>query len=336
MAVTADPLDDFTNVHVSFDIAQKDLIPGIAAVRASCDVNASGEPLVVLANGSARSTVAVSAGPCSIVLVLAGLDVALPGLNMTPLGTSSFYLPGLSTVTLGIVDLSLDLVTSLNSTSWIEEPIGEASPQEIAWTSWGAERIRVRGEDGFGSVAESHLRTAFTYRMSLALSVYALSIRLFHADLTDLGSAVGTPLLRTPFIVDLKPHALVLAPAEGIRPDGATLSWTGTADPDVDHLELWLSDGQSEGMVRLPASASRSEVLLRPATSYRAWIVSVDVSGQGTPSNEIAFESAGTPTSVAPVGSLGSNAFTWTMVALAILATFVGFAVGLLRGRQRD
>jgi hypothetical protein len=336
MAVSADPLDDFPSVHVSFEIAQKDLIPGIAAVRASCDVNASGEPLRVFANGSARSTLAVSAGPCSIVLVLVGLDVGLPVLNTTPLGTSSFYLPGLSTVTLGIVDLSVDLVTSLNSTSWIEDGIGEASPQEIAWTSWGAQRIRVHGEDGFGSVAESYLRTAFTYRMSLALSVYALSIRLFHADLAQVGSAVGTPALRTPFLVDLKPHALVLGPAEAIRPDGATLSWTGTADSDVDHFELWLSEGQSEGMVRLPASASRSEVLLRPATSYRAWIVSVDASGQGTPSNEIAFESAATPAAAAPLGSLGGSAFTWTMVALAILAGFVGFAVGLLRGRQRD
>src|SRR5205823_3195314 len=113
-------------------------------------------------------------------------------------------------------------------------------------------------------------------------------------------------------------------------------SWTGTADSDVDHLELWLSDGQSDGMVRLPASASRSEVLLRPATSYRAWIVSVDASGQGTPSNEITFESAGTPAATAPVGFLGGSAFTWTMVALAILAAFVGFAVGLLRRRKGD
>jgi hypothetical protein len=336
MAVTADPLDDFMSSEVRLDIAQKDLIPGIAAVRASCAVNASGEPLLVLANGSAHSTLAVSAGPCSIVLVLGGLDVAIPVFNTTPLGTSSFYLPGVSTVSLGIVDLSLDLVTSLNSTSWIEDGLGEASPQEIVWSSWGAQRIRVHGEDGFGSVAESHLRSAFTYRMSLALSVYVFSIRLFHTDLAEVGSAVGTPPLRTPFVVDLRPHARVLAPAEGIRSDRASLSWTGTTDSDVDHLELWLSDGPSEGMVRLPPSASRFEVLLRPSTSYRAWIVSVDASGQGSPSNEIVFESAEAPAAAAPVGSLGGNAFTWTLVALAIFVGLIGYAAGTLHGRKRD
>jgi hypothetical protein len=290
----------------------------------------------VRANGSARSTLSASAGPCSIVLVLFGIDVGIPVLNTTPLGTNSFYLPGLSIATLGIVDLSLDLVTSLNSTSWIEDGIGIASPQEIAWPSWGVQRIQVQGEDGFGTVAASHLRTAFTYRMSLAFSVYALSIRLYHVDLVEVGSAVGTPSLRTPFVVDLRPHALVLAPAEGIRPDRATLSWSGSTDSDVDHLELWLSDGRSEGMVRLPTSASKADVLLRPATSYRAWIVSVDSSGQGTPSNEVAFESAKAPATAAPLASVRGDAVTWALVALAILAAFVGYGVGSLRRRKSD
>lgn len=332
---SANPFDDLATVNVHFEIAQKDLIPGVA-VRASCNVNASGEPLAVLANGSVRSTLAVSAGPCSIVVALVGMDIGIPVFNTTPLGVSSFYLPGISTATLGVVALSLDLVTSLNSTSWVEDDLGEVSPQEIAWPAWGAQRILVRGADGFGSVASSHLDTAFTYRMSLALSVYGLSIRLFHVDLVEVASVLGTPSLRTPFAVDLRPHALILAPAEGIRPDGATLSWSGTTDSDVDHLELWLSDGQSDMIVRLPTSAAKSDVLLRPATSYRAWIVTVDASGQGTPSNEISFETTGAPASSTPVASLGGSALTWTLVVVAILLAIIGYAAGSVRKRKGD
>lgn len=324
----------YADIH--FEVPQTDLIPNVAAVRASCDLNASGESLTVLANGSVRSTLAASAGPCKIVLVLVGADVTLPVFNTTPIGRSSFYLPGISTVTLGIVDLSVDLVTSMNSTSRVETDIADVSPREIAWSSWGAQRIVVHGEDALGSVETSLLNTTFTYRMYLSLTVYALSIELYHMDLAEIGSFAGTPSLRTGLSVDLRPHALVLAPVEAIRHDQATLTWSGAVDPDVDHLELWLSDGTHHVPVRLAPTAIRTDVLLRPATQYEAWIVAVDSSGQGSPSNRIEFESAKAPgeTGPTPLGGLGSSAFAWTMVAVAILLGIVGYAWGFLRGRK--
>jgi hypothetical protein len=334
LASSAGPSDDFRVATIRFEIAERDLIPGIAAVRAVCDVRASGEALTLRSNESEHSTLAVTSGPCSIVLALAGIDLAIPVLNATPLGTRSFYLPGVATATIGIVDVSLDLVASLHSTSWIEDGIGGVLPQEILWQAWGAHRIHAQGHDGFGGVARSHLRTDFTYRMSLALSVYALSLRLYHVDLAEIASVVGTTSLATPFAVDLRPGPLVLAPAEDIRHDRATLSWRGSVESDVDRLELWLSDGRSEGMVRLPASASTSEVLLRPTTAYRAWIVSVDSSGQGTPSNEIAFESTAAPADAPPLASLGGQALTGTLVALAIGLALVGYALGVRRGKK--
>lgn len=322
---------------VHFEVPQRDLITNVAAVRASCNLTASGEPLTVLANGSARSTLAASPGPCTIVLVLVGNDIALPVFNTTPLGRSSFYLPGISTVTLGIVDLSVDLVTSLNSTSRVEDGIADVVPREIAWPTWGAERILVHGEDGLGSVVDSSLNTTFTYRMWLALTVYGFSIELYHVDLGEIGSVAGTPSLRTAVAVDLRPHALVLGPAEGTRSDGATLSWSGTVDVDVHHLELWLVDASGNVTVRLSLTATRANVILRPSTAYQAWIVPIDRAGQATPSNRIAFESLAAPVDGgSSVGGLGTSAFTWTMVALAVLAGIVGYAVGFLRGRRGE
>jgi len=326
----------YADIH--FEVPQKDVIPNVAALRASCDLTASGEPLTVLANGSARSSLAASAGPCTIVLVLVGVDVTLPVFNTTPIGRNSFYLPGISTVTLGIVDLSVDLVTSINSTSRVETDIADVSPEEIAWSSWGAQRIVVHGEDGLGSVETSFLNTTFAYTMSVALTVYALSIELYHMDLVEIGSFVGAPSLRTDLSVDLQPHALVLAPAAAIRHDQATFTWKGAVDSDVDHLELWLSDGTHNMTVWLAPNSVGTDVLLRPATSYQAWIVAVDSSGQGNPSNGITFESAAAPgeTGSTPLGGLASPAFAWTIAAVAILLGVVGYAWGSIRGRKSE
>lgn len=336
--MSATPIPDLVYADIHFEVPQKDLIPNVAAMRASCNLNASGEPLTVLADGSVRSALAASSGPCTIVLVLGGVDVTLPVLNTTPIGRSSFYLPGISTLTLGIVDLSVDLVTSVNSSTRVETGFADVSPQEITWSSWGAQRIIVHGADGLGSVEQSALNTTFTYAMSLALTAYLLSIELYHMDLAEIGSFVGTPSLRTSLSVDLRPHALVLAPAEGIRHDQATLTWNGALDADVDHLELWLSDATHNVSVRVAATEVRTDVLLRPATHYRAWIVAVDSSGQGTESNGVEFDSAGAPegTGSNSVGGLGSSAFAWTLVAIAILLGIVGYAGGFLRGRKSE
>ena len=338
-SVPANPIDDdlvFARVH--FDVPQADLIPGAAAVRASCDVNASGETLVLLAGDSERSTIAASPGPCAIAVLLVGVDVTLPVFNTTPLGKSSFYIPGISTVTLGIVDLSVDLVTSLNATSRVADGIADVLPDETVWTGWGAKRILVRGEDGVGSVATSKLNTTFTYTMSLGLTVYALSIEVYHLNLARIGSFAGAPSLVTDLSVDLRPHALRLDVPAGVAFDRATLSWSGIVDSDIDHLELWLTDGAADVSYRLAAAATAAEVTLRPSTHYDARIVSVDGSGQRAVSPAVGFDTPAGPGSGAAPGveAQGSAVFAWTMVTLAGLSGVVGFAWGFLRGRRTD
>lgn len=333
---SATPIPDLAYADIHFEVPQRDLIPNVAAMRASCNLNASGEPLSVFANGSVRSSLAVSPGPCAIIVVLGGVDVALPVFNTTPIGRSSFYLPGISTITLGFVDLSVDLVTSMNSTSRVETGIADVSPRDITWSSWGAERIVVHAEDALGAVVTSLLNTTFTYRMSLSLTVYLLSIELYRMDLAEIGSFVGSPSLRTDLSVDLRPHALALAPAEGIRHDQATMTWSGLVETDLDHLELWLSDGTNNVVVHLAPAAVRADVLIRPATEYRAWIVAVDSSGQGNPSNEITFTSPAAPGASGsdPLEGLGSSAFGWMMVVVAALLGIAGYVAGSLRGRK--
>lgn len=323
-------------INIRFEVPQKDIIPGVAAVRASCDVIASGEPLTVLANRSARSTLATSAGPCSITLILGGVDVPIPGLNGTPLGRNSFYIPGVSTLTLGIVDVSLDLVALLRSSSVVEDGPATVSPQEIEWMSWGAERIRIQADGGFGSVVESSLNTTFVYRMSLALTIYALGVPLYHVDLMEVGSAIGSPSVRTPLSVDLWPHPLVLHDAEEIGSDSATLSWSGAVDGDVDHLELWLVEDSRNVSIRLAPDATQTSVPLRPSTPYRAWIVSVDSADQETASNGVAFESAASTITGPAVGPSGAESLAWALVAVAALLGVVGYAVGRLRGRKDE
>jgi hypothetical protein len=138
--------------------------------------------------------------------------------------------------------------------------------------------------------------------------------------------------------VDLRPYPLVLDAAEDITRGGATISWSGDVDADVSHLELWLAEDASTVSIRLAPDAVRTDVLLRPSTSYRAWIVAIDAAGQATPSNEIAFLSAAAPADngLGPVGASQAEGPTWVVVAIAILVGVLGYAVGFLRGRKSE
>lgn len=336
--VSANPVSDFVHADVGFEVPGTELIQNVAAFRASCHLNGSGEAIVLLANGTVRSTLAASPGPCTIVLVLLGVDVTLPVFNTTPLGRSSFFVPGIATVSFGVVDLTLDLVTSLNSTSRVAGGIAAVSPDVIGWSTWGAQRISVDAMDGVGSIARSELNTTFTYAMSVALTVYLLSIELFHRDLAAIGSFDGTPSLVTDLAVDLRPHALALETPSNVDADGASLSWSGTVDSDVDHLELRLTDATSNVTYRVPPTATHVDVLLRPSTHYEARIVSVDRAGQEASSNAVAFVSPAAPASPTPtpIEAQGNPVVTWTLVALAVLAGVIGFLGGSLRRRKGD
>lgn len=333
---------DLIEVTVDFTIPGRDVIAGVASFRAQCDITASGEALNLLANESARTTVAAVPAACTMVLNLFGFDVTIPTISTTPLGRSSFVLPGLSLVTIGIVDVSIDLMTGMNSTTGVgSASVAAVTPTELAWVSWGVQRLVVQGSDGYGSVASSYLNTTFTYTIALGLTISALGATLFHTDLVDLGRYVGTPSLITPVSVDLIPHPLVLGTPTDVTYSGATLNWTGAVDPDVDHLELWITDGTLNPSYRIADPHSvRLTLPLKADTTYRAWIVTVDRAGQSSSSAIVTFHTAVVPPPPPPppqtdVVSQANGVLVGTVAVAAAFLVFIAFLLGEVRGRKK-
>ncbi len=332
---------DLTEVTVVFDMPMKDVIPGVAAFRVHCAINASGEALRLLANGSARTTIAGAPGACAMILTLFGIDVGIPTIGTTPLGRSSVYLPGLSVVTLGVVDISLDLMTAMNSTTRVEDAaVAVVAPVETAWPTWGAMRFAIQGADGYGSTAVSRMNTTFSYALALGLTISAVGVTLYHTDLVDLGRYAGVPSLVTAVTVDLLPHPLVLGAASDVTSTGAVLNWTGSVDPDVDHLDLWVTDGTLNRSYRIADPAtSRLRIPLEADTAYRAWIVAVDRSGQSSASAVVSFRTLAAPP-VNPelpsnVVAQANGVVVGTVAAAAALLVFIAFLLGEIRGRRK-
>ncbi len=325
---------------VHFEIPGRDLIPMVAAFRASCDILVSGEPVSLQDNGTARTTVSAAPGPCSMILILFGIDVAIPTINTTPLGESSYFIPGLSLPTLGLADVSLDLISALNSTTRVQDTTAAAvSPNEIQWTAWGAERLVAQGAHGYGDAVTSALVTPFSYALTLALTIYVAGLPVYQTGLAEFGRYVGTPLLSTPLDVDLLPHPLTLGPATRITYGGATLNWTGPVDADADHLELWLTTDHANVSYRIadPHTTALS-VDLQPVTTYTARIVSVDRSGQESVSGAVTFRTLTVPSPPTPgpptyTESQANLVVVGTFLFIALLAGLVAYGFGRVRGR---
>lgn len=318
----------------------RDLIPNVAAFRASCDINASGEPLSLRDNETVRTAIEATPSGCSMVLILFGVDVGIPTITTTPIGRSSFYIPGVSTLSLGIVDVSLDLQTSLNSSSRAQDAgVATIQEPEVRWGTWGAQRLVLVGAHGFGSNVTTTLVTGFTYALALGITIWAAGIRIYHTDLANFGHYAGARSLVTPLAVDLLPHRLSLGSARSITYAGASLNWTGTVDADVGHLELWLADQGENVSYRIEdPHATAMNVILRPTTTYTAWIVAVDGSGQETVSRSISFRTLAVP----PPASPPSPTYTESQANLVVVATFlfiaflaaaVAYGFGRVRGR---
>jgi hypothetical protein len=303
-------------------------------------VIASGEPISLRDNETVRTAIEAAPSACSMVLILFGVDVGIPTITTTPIGRSSFYISGLSILSLGIADVSLDLQTSLNSSSRAQNTdVATLQESEIAWGTWGAHRLVIQGAHGYGSNATSDLVTDFTYSLALGITVWVAGVQFYHTDLTDFGHYGGDHSLATSLVVDLLPHPLSLGPARSITYAGASLNWTGTVDADVGHLELWLADESTNVSYRIEdPHATALNVDLRATTTYTAWIVSVDGSGQETVSRSISFRTLAVP----PLASSPPPAYTesqanvvvvGTFLFIALLAAGVAYGFGRVRGR---
>lgn len=329
---------------VHFEVPGQNLIPGVAAFRASCDVNASGEPLSLLDNQTIRTTISAAPGACSMILILFGVEVGIPTITTTPIGRSSYYIPGLSLGTLGLGDVSLDLQSSLNSTSRVADS-GAASldAEAVNWSSWGAHRLMVQGAHGSGNRIISAINTTFTYSLDLGLTVWIAGIQVYQAGLAAFGAYQGTPALLTPLSVDLLPHRLTLGPAHDVSDHAATLNWTGTIDSDMDHLELWVDGGGLNVSYRITDRVtSAMTVPLKANTDYRSWIVVVDESGQAVASPVVSYRTLTAPVSPPSTTPTPPPTYTeaqanliviGTFAFIAVLAALVAYGFGRTRGR---
>ena len=340
-AATLPPL---VGQSIHFEIPGQNLIPSVAAFRASCDVNTSGEPLGLLDNETVRTTISAAPGACSMVLILFGIEVGIPTITTTPIGRSSYYIPGLSLGTLGLGDVSLDLQSSLNSTSHVADPaVASIDAEAVEWSSWGAHRLVAQGAHGHGDGVSSTLTTTFTYSLALGLTIWIAGIQAYQTGLADFGEYTGTPSLVTPLSVDLLPHRLTLGAARDVTYQGATLNWTGTIDSDMDHLDLWIEGGGTNASYRITDRVtSAMTVPLKADTDYRAGIVAEDHSGQAVSSPAISFHTLAAPPTPPATNPSPSPTYTeeqanlvvmGTFAFIAILAALVAYGFGRTRGR---
>lgn len=334
MPVASSAQADLVTERIRFALYGADLIAGVAAVNAACEVVASGETLELLGGAVDGTSVAVAPGPCTITLILFGMEVPLPIVNTTPLGVHSFYLPGLAIVTLSLVDVSVDLVSSLNATSRVTDPrAATLVPERHTWTAWGARRIAVQASDATGGRIATEIDTEFTWSVSLGLTVWALSVPLYHIGLTSLGAIRGTPTLATPLVVDLRPPPLDLRGPEDLSHDGATFRWNRTLMADADHLELWVDDGSNRLAHHLAPTTTETRVALGPDTAYEVWLDVVDEAGQRGTSERISFDAPSAPSDVA---AQGRDPVSIALLLTVGLAAAVGYALGALRRHNRE
>lgn len=326
---------DLVTQPVRFAFVGQDVIPGVAAVSATCEVEASAENVTLLSGESDLVSVSVGPGPCALALIVFGVAVPVPILNTTPLGKQSYYLPGIPVLTYGLVDVSLDLVSSMNATSRADDPGAVAvAPLNHSWSTWGARRLVLEASAGYGSRRATEIVTAFNWSVSLALTIWAVGVPLYSIGLTHLGDYPGMPVLRTGVIVDLLPAPRQLLTPEDITSGGVTLRWTGIPEDDLDHLELWIDDGRAKvvWMIEDP-QALFVRVDARPGSSYSAWVVAVDEAGQSSGSNVVVFQ---TPAGSTDDGvQLSAEPTPWTVLITTILAAAVAaFVVGWFFGRR--
>jgi hypothetical protein len=332
---TASGQADLMSDEVRFEFYVGDLVEGALALDARCEIVASGEALDLLGGATDGTSVAVAPGSCAITVILFGTNIPIPLANATPLGVHSFYLPSLALVTFGLVDVSVDLASSLaGATRVVDTTAATLEAENHTWTSWGARRVVVHATDAFGSSLATDLETSFAWTVDLSVTVWALSVPLFHFPLSSLGTFHGTPSLRTPLFVDMRPSPLALAGPEDLTHDGATFRWNGTLASDVDHLELGLDDGSGATLYVVWDRAEPSiRVTLRPETTYRAWLVVVDRAGQETASDPIEFHTLEPPSNGVSVQASGPDG--GLLLVVAGLVAIVAFAAGRLSRRRR-
>ncbi|HEX9339843.1 MAG TPA: hypothetical protein VF992_01545 [Thermoplasmata archaeon] len=209
---------------VSFGLPRTDADTWLA-LSATCGVIANYEHLSLTFEESVDTFVNMAPDSCEITAYVLGVAVPLPILNSTPLGRKSYKIPGVQTVTLGLVDLSVDLVTSLTANRNDTDPEFIA-PSSLSWPAWGMNVFPVT--DRFDGEKEALLVYEPQLSFSLGASVFVLGVRIYGTDIVHLGDVVGTPSVAIPISGHRAPASPLLVIAVVgtiIGPAGVGAAW---------------------------------------------------------------------------------------------------------------
>ena len=299
------------------------LVPGFLDFEAACRVTASYQGVSMRDGESASTFLAVAPDACDMAVYVLGIRLALPVASATPLGRTSYSIPGVSGFTFGLGDVSVDLTTSLRGDSTPSASTLSVSPSAMDWPIWGAVPTMITAQSGLRG---STLVTTAPYTLSLAfglgVSVYALGLRIYSWDAT-VATAAGTPLVEIPVSIDLPPSVPEIGGVAALSPYLVQVTWTQNHDDDFTAYEVSVSGG-AEPHVLLVSDASRTSLRMdaAPATDYVFVVTVVDGSGQRATST-----SSRVTTPAAPTPSVGQLAQLPLLVTLLAAGLVAGFAI---------
>ena len=320
--------DEVRETAVSFGIPRREVAPGLD-VAAACGVVAAYEGLALRDGGTDETFLALSPGPCEITVYVLGAGIALPIVNSAPIGRTSYLIPGVGGITLGLADVSIDLLVSVDARQTSEVDGLAVTPTSASWSRWGTTTFAVAASMD-STVSTRHLGLPFnvTMNLSVGVSVFAFGIRLYSAALASLGAAEGTPALDIPVVVDLKPSA-VTASAWGPTHAAIRVNWTQNTDDDFAYVRIVVApDGGTATVFLVEDSAATStEVPAFPATDYRIEVSVVDRGGQVSDVSTVTVRTPPENVRGAPEGT--------NVLGVVAVSLLVGFGLGFLARRWK-
>lgn len=319
---------------VDFRAPQTQIVDGLD-LEFACRILAASESVTVLDAAKASSWISVAPGRCTLTVYILGVPVPVPILNLTPLGRLSISIPGVAGITLGLADVSIDLVAGLAANYTGTSMEITPNPKKMAWSHWGAKSVNISADAG-GEGNSLIVALPYTFWMNLAIgvSVTALGVPVppFPVNLADIGTFEGTPSVAVPVTVDLRPSRVATVDGWAPSPEAVQVNWTPIEDADFAFYRVRLDGGGSRYVYVV--DTKRDSTLTMPAvkgTDYTVSITVVDRAGQTSATRSVEIRTPGTSAASPPVA--GPNPL---LLILAVLAAFaVGFGTAWsLRGRR--
>lgn len=322
-----------TEQPVDFAVSRTAVVSGLG-VEVACRVLATTESITVLDAGEASSSVGVAPGRCTVTVYVLDVPVPVPILNLIPLGRLSFRIPGVAGFTFGLADVSIDLVTALSANYTGASSIVTPRPTDMVWLHWGANTVTISAHSGTeGNSLSVAVPYTFSMAFAIGVTVYALGLPAFSADLADVGTFAGTPAVVMPVTVDRRPSRI--AGIEGWAPSAGAVqvNWTPNEDADFGSYRVRLEGGGSSYVYAVDTQGSTT--LMMPATmdtDYTASVVVVDRAGQVSATSSVQVHT--------PSSSSTQSSPPMQNVALLVLGVLAAFAAGAgiawtLRGRRK-